>query len=200
MDDNDLNTQLAARFKQLPKPIQDAITSADVAARMRELAEKHNLHTDQWGILENEVMLTLIGFQPTEDLAKNIGQEVGLQEDAASALAADVSKIVFEPIREELRKQLGEATGNNSTLDALVEEPAPPLSDPAPAPTPPVELAPEQPLVAKVPAAVVAAATPPKGAPTKTVARAPTSSSYAAASPSHERKAIEGDPYREQVA
>ena len=104
--EQDLNEQLGEQFKQLPKVVQDAITSADIQKRMRDLADTHKLHIDQWQLLENEVMLALLGLQPTEDLAKNIKNEVGTSDEIAKLLAADISKIVFEPIRAELEQQL----------------------------------------------------------------------------------------------
>ena len=174
MDEKELQQQLAERFKQLPKVVQNAITSADVEAHMRALAETHKLHLDQWALLENEVMLTLLGFQKTEDLAENLRKEVNVDETTARALADDVSKIVFEPIRGELEKQLerpGETPAANTP--AAVASPAPTAS--------------------------VIAATPPKLPPEKKAERPPTERNYSAPTPSHERKAIEGDPYREQV-
>src|ERR1700690_4422263 len=91
----DLDSRLAERFKELPKVVQDAITSADVQKHMRELADSHKLHLDQWQILENEVMLALLGFQPVEDLQKNIKKEVGISEERSTILAADISKVVL---------------------------------------------------------------------------------------------------------
>ena len=52
--------QIGEQFKKLPKVVQDAILSADVEMHMRELADKHKLHFDQWSALENEVMFALL--------------------------------------------------------------------------------------------------------------------------------------------
>src|ERR1700761_2951610 len=106
MTDTDLQQQIADRFKQLPKVVQDAITSADVEKRMRELADTQKLHLDQWEALENEEMLTLLGFQPIDELEKNIKSEVGVTDEVAKALTESISKIVFEPIRGELERSL----------------------------------------------------------------------------------------------
>ena len=106
LKDGELDTKLQERFKQLPKVVQDAITSADVEKRMRTLADTQKLHLDQWEALENEVMLALLGFQPVEDLEKNIKSEVNVSDEVATMLASEVSKIVFEPIREELEREL----------------------------------------------------------------------------------------------
>lgn len=213
MDEKELQDQLSARFKELPEKVRAAITSADVEAHLRTLSEQHKLHVDQWAILENEVMLTMLGFQKTADLAKNIAHEVGIQEDAAEALAADISKVVFEPIRAELEALAPEPEGSDTaqgavevrtepTAEAVAEVPAAPTPEAvaAPLPEPVREPVPEQPIVQKAPAAPIVPATPPRTAPEKTVMRAPVSNSYAASTPSHERVAVEGDPYREQIA
>src|SRR3990167_6001503 len=105
-DDKDLKARLNARFKLLPKVVRDSILSADVEQHMRQLAEHHKLHLDQWSALENEVMFALLGFVPVENLAANIEKEVGVPRETAGALAEDISHIVFEPIREMLEKNL----------------------------------------------------------------------------------------------
>src|SRR3989338_3700546 len=67
-DKTDIQTTLKERFMELPRVVQNAITSADVRKRMRELADIHKLHIDQWETLENEVMMTLFGVLPIEEL------------------------------------------------------------------------------------------------------------------------------------
>src|SRR3990167_1319619 len=98
-EEKELDHKLQERFAQLPKVVQDAITSADVEKQLRTLANTHKLHLDQWQNLENEVMLTLLGFVDPEKLQENIQKEVGVSAEIATELAADISRIVFEPIR-----------------------------------------------------------------------------------------------------
>src|SRR6185503_20239486 len=86
------------RFAQLPKIVQDAITSADVEKRLRGLADVHKLHVDQWDRLEYEVQMTLMGFQEPEDLAKNIQEHVGVSQERSMQLAQEISAAVFQPI------------------------------------------------------------------------------------------------------
>lgn len=188
--DTELNAQLQERFAKLPKVVQDAITSADVEAHLRELSEKHKLHLDQWELLENEVMLALLGFQPTAELAQSIVKQVHVDAETAKNLAADISTIVFEPIRQELERELDhpqavavEKTGVERVRDQMLASEKNPA--PVPAPQAPVAVAP---------------ATPPNPAPQVSVERTTIAPAYTPSVPSHERKAIEGDPYREQIA
>jgi hypothetical protein len=179
-EEQELNAQFEERLKQLPKVVQDAITSADVQKRLRELSDKHKLHLDQWELLENEVKLALLGFEPAEDLEKNIEKEVGVSAEIAGALAEDISTIVFEPIREELERSLDNPQAKNEKL-----------SD--------VEKVREQ-VLAQAKPLVAAPATPPPVPSEEKAVRAPISEAYKAGEPSTVRKSVHDDPYREPPA
>src|SRR4051812_25965376 len=104
--DPETQAQLKERFSALPEVVRNAITSADVQKQLRAVSDTHQLHIDQWGKLENEVMLTLLGSQNPVDLPSNIQSEVGVPSEVAQSLATDTGTIVSEPIREELERQL----------------------------------------------------------------------------------------------
>lgn len=182
MADALVDQQLKERFGQLPKVVQDAITSADVEKRMRELADTQKLHLDQWESLENEVMLALLGFQPVEDLEKNIKSEVNVTDDVAKALAADISKIVFEPIRGELERQLSHPEAKTENLTGVEAARKSALATEG---------------AAAAPATSVAPATPPAPANTDKAVRAPVAESYKPGQPSTDRQQVHDDPYRE---
>lgn len=165
----DLSAALAERFATLPSVVQDAITSADVQESLRSLAKTHKLHIDAWQLLENNVLLTLLGFQQTSDLASHLTTDLKLSPEAAQALANDISKIVFEPIRSVMEEKLDHPSTQKAT------------SSQAQAPTP------------------ITPATPPPPKGEETAQRAAIPSSYHSTA-SHERRSIEGDPYREQIS
>lgn len=180
--DLEFDAQLEERFAQLPQIIQDAITSADTEKNLRSLADTHALHVDQWQQLEKEVMLALLGFQPPESLAHNIETEVGTTKEVATALTADISRLIFEPIREELERQLGHPhakTEEQSDIEKIRES----------------VLAEETP---KIVPATVAPSTPPNPAPSVVVDRPNGEGAYAPSVPSTTRKDVTSDPYREQ--
>lgn len=195
MDENitpeEARTNIARRFKTLPKVVQDAILSADVEMHMRELADMHKLHFDQWSSLENEVMFALLGLEPIERLAENIGHEVGVPTETAHAIAQDISKVVFEPIRAQLEASLqfphGEAGAEVNEHTAVDNQPSSAAT-----------VVGEHPLAQVVPAiAPIFPGTPPPPPPEQKAVRAPISESYSAGEASIERKVVEGDPYRE---
>src|SRR3989344_3982919 len=206
-NDTDVQKELEMRFKELPQVVRDAIKSADVEQRLRALANTHKLHVDQWEKLENEVMLALLAFEPIEDLQTNIRTNVGVGDVTAAALAEDISKTIFEPIRQELERELEhpeaqaenvsgvetartqelqaegnrqKAIGNDALQQSSPVTPATP--PPAPVPTP------------------VVPATPPPAPPVVKAVRAPTSSAYHPGEPSAAPKNVHDDPYRESPA
>ena len=186
----DLNKELAERFATLPKVVQDAITSADVQKHMRDLAESNKLHVDQWQLLENNVMLTLLGFQPVAELTPHLEKDLGVTEAVAVELSTKISEFVFAPIRGEMERSLSHPTATQEVLTDVESLRAQTLADAAP-----------RPVAASTPAAPVtpiAPATPPAALPEGKAVRAQVAPSYAQAA-SHERKSIEGDPYREQL-
>jgi hypothetical protein len=180
ISDGEFDVKMKERFKQLPKVVQDAITSADVEKRMRSLADTQKLHIDQWEALENEVMLALLGFQPIADLQKNIKSEVGIDDQTAKSLTEEISKIVFEPIRQELERELDHPEAKAVVLSGVEQAASQALR---------VETAP-----------VVAPGTPPAEPSSGTVAKAPISESYKPGQASSERKEVHEDPYREPPA
>lgn len=182
--DLNLDQQLADQFEKLPLVVQKAIQSSDVKKRLQALATTHQLHLDKWQMLENEVMLTLLGFQQIEQLEKNIKNEVGVAEDAARALAQDISKTVFEPIREELERQLEHPEAREAKQTEVEASRTQLLGKENVAPT--VAATPQQ-----------SAPTPPAPTPQTTVVRAPSSGAYKPGEASTERKSIVDDPYRE---
>ncbi len=177
MDDS-LKQILDTQFAKLPKAVQRAITSADVEKEMRALAERHKLHLDQWQLLENEVFMAILGIKPAQEIVTNITKEVGVSQEVASEIVADITKIVFEPIREELERELGAPQAQEkeeSDMDKLRQE-----------------------VLANKPAAapVVAPGTPPAPPPTEKIPRAPASGAYVPGQTSVERANIVDDPYR----
>jgi hypothetical protein len=207
--ESELEKKLRERFEQLPAPVQRAITSSEIQKHLRELANVHKLHIDQWELLENEVRLTLYGFQSTDSLAKNIEHEVGTTPEEAAALSADISKIVFEPVRQELERQLDHpaavaavTTGVEDVRNSILESKTAATVPAAENVTPSTANTQTPGATTEVPGPAqktVAPATPPASSPIGQVERAPAPSTYAPATPSHERKSVEGDPYREQL-
>ena len=65
---------------------------------------RHNLHIDQGGVLEAELLLLLVGQSTPPEFIKALG-EAGIPEETLKALATDVNSEVFMRLREEERAE-----------------------------------------------------------------------------------------------
>lgn len=221
-----LNEMIQERFKQLPKAVQKAITSADVEKHLRVLSDSRKLHVDQWQLLENNVMLTLLGFQPFDELAAHLKSDLNISQERAGEIATDISKNVFEPIRQELERELGHPaaqakdvsgvdtareqtlanqrtekdTGGNKEQTGMNKTPAVPARSPEP-----TEQKLEAPADTSTPQQQPTPSSgeqtpPPSPKPAPKAVRMPSSGAYKPGEASTARKDIHDDPYREQPA
>ncbi len=104
--ETEFNTLIEEKFAELPEAIQNAITDASVEKKLRSMAEKYKLHLDKWVVLENEIMLTLLGLEEPRDMAKNIAKEVNIEKGEAQKLVNDIAVEIFKPIREQMQGTL----------------------------------------------------------------------------------------------
>jgi len=193
-EEPDVKKELEERFNKLPKVVQDAITSAGVSKNLQKLADMHKLHVDQWETLENEVQLTLMGIQPSEELEENIRKEVHVPDDVAHELTVDIMRTVFEPIRQELERGLSNPNAVPKSEDGIETQRREALASEAASSA--HESSPQAPLPQAPQQAAPAAAPAPAPAVAK---RAPVEPTYLTRTPSSERPSIDGDPYREQL-
>jgi len=109
------------RFEELPKALQDAVTSNEVEKKLRELTEKHKLHIDQGVRLENETMLVMMGLEDASEYEKNITHELEISPELAREITAEVAKDIFLPIRESLRELLEKDRENEESEESNEE-------------------------------------------------------------------------------
>jgi len=114
----DISKILKERFALLPKVVQQSILSSQVEEHLRALAQKHKLHLDQGVNLENEVMMVLLGLRPITELAAHIQEETNSTKEQSEAIALDASELIFEPIREELERELKKPNTQTEETDS----------------------------------------------------------------------------------
>ena len=152
--------------------------------------------------------MALLGMMPIEKLQENIQNGVKVSGEIAAILAADTSRIVFEPIREELERELEHPEAKAETVSGVEQaraqelekgsgvsnEPAVSYQVSAISPEPKNSADSRQ---LKAESSPVIPATPPAAPPVAKAVRAPTSNAYKAGEPSAARKNVHDDPYRE---
>ncbi len=126
---NETKEILRNQFNKLPKDIQDAILSVDLRSKMELITRKNNLHIDQAGDLENEVVFVMLGLEHPGNLVSNIAKDIEVSEEKAEAIAGDLNREIFLKIRESLKKvfeerdkERGEEGGGNFLDSGLLRQ------------------------------------------------------------------------------
>jgi hypothetical protein len=113
------------RFAELPEDVRKAITSVNTVDVILKLGQKHALHIDQTGDLENETSFILLGFEHPSEYVNNISKALNVPEVKARAIAQDVNEQIFRPIRDSLQKMHGVVAGvadNKSVAQKILEK------------------------------------------------------------------------------
>ncbi len=126
--EDDISKKVQARFAELPQDVQAAVQSADLSTRIQKIGERHKLHIDQMGVLQDETLLVMLGFEALDTLSKNIEKALNIQREESTALAVDIGNEIFTPIRESLKK-----FSERAALQAKAS--STPATPPSPAPT-----------------------------------------------------------------
>lgn len=101
--EQDAVQKVQQRLAELPADVQAAIQSSDLHTKVTTIGAKYQLHIDQVGELEDEVMLAMLGFAPIEGLGAQLTKGLNLTPDVGEKLAADINTQIFGSIRESMK-------------------------------------------------------------------------------------------------
>ncbi|HEY4496038.1 MAG TPA: hypothetical protein VJC04_01635 [Candidatus Paceibacterota bacterium] len=136
---------LKVKYSLLPLDVRLAIKSEKNSAIIQKIATDFQLRADQDQDvdLENETVLVLLGLEPPADFINNLQKALSVPLDKARAIGQKVNELIFQPIKESLRKIHGLETQNSSPKPILSPTITPIQTPPKPelasiVPTPPV--------------------------------------------------------------
>lgn len=88
---------------ELPGDVREAVLSAQLGEHIQSIGQKHGLHIDQVGALEDETMLVMLGFFAPETFSDQIATQLQIPAADAAAIAQEVNEQIFLPIRESMK-------------------------------------------------------------------------------------------------
>lgn len=94
-----LEDSIEILLERVPKPVRDFVLT-DLSQTVQGLMGKHNLHVDQGGLLQRELLLMLLGQEEPADFMKEL-RAAGIEEQTVQALITDINEIVFKPLRKK---------------------------------------------------------------------------------------------------
>lgn len=142
--EDDITKKVQDRYAELPADVKKAVESADLNTRIQTIGVKNRLHLDQMGVLQDETLLVMLGFESPDNFVNALTKALNISPSQAAAVSTDINSAVFAPIRESLKKF---STPSQTSVPT-------PAQTPAPTPTPVA--------VKSVPAPITSVATTPK--------------------------------------
>ena len=128
MEEN-IAKKIQQRLTEISPDVRKAIESVDFDSHIQEVGKKHQLHVDQVGALEDEVLMVMLGFTPLESFGDHVAAQLKVSPQAAQSIVQDVNQNVFLPVRESLKsftaKKKGEAAPSPAPKPSTPPPPRP---------------------------------------------------------------------------
>jgi len=100
----DLTNIIKDRLGKLPNDLKTAISSIDIEGSLAEITKRNRLLIDQAGILQTEVVMTILGIEPVANFMRNVAKELNVPTEKAAQIAQDADTLIFKNIRAALQK------------------------------------------------------------------------------------------------
>lgn len=94
---------LEKKFQSLPKDIQTAISSVEIAKELDRISLDHNLMLDQTDTLANETTYLMLGLTHPDRFIIRLKDALKLDTEGANELAKDVNERILLNIRESIK-------------------------------------------------------------------------------------------------
>ena len=102
--DDELTQKITQRLAELPADVRQAVQSADMAKKIEALGLKYKLHIDQIGELEDETLMTMLGFTPLDSFERRITDALRLPAETGKGVAEEINQNIFLAVRASLRQ------------------------------------------------------------------------------------------------
>lgn len=115
MDNQEKTTEeiLNEKFESLPKNIKSAILKSKWQNEVRKIASRYYLRVDQENLLENNILMLMLGLQDVDGFFEEMGKEI--EDDLKlNNILEEVEQTIFAVIKEYLVEDTQEKESNKS--------------------------------------------------------------------------------------
>lgn len=116
------------RFDSLPRSIQTAIVHSNWTEKAREICKKNKLSFDVGSVLENSILMVMVGVLNSDEILMELKEE-GVSDEVAREVVSEIDAQIFAPIKNELVEVFNQFEGENigqteedNSLDVLTGE------------------------------------------------------------------------------
>ena len=127
---DDLAQSINVLLARVPRPVREYVIS-DLSNEVQSLMGRYQLHVDQGGVLQRELLLMLLGQQEPAGFMKELAT-AGIEQGKVQSMMVDINEEIFKPLRKREQEAPPE-----SAAPAPTPPPAPRPTPAAPPPPPP---------------------------------------------------------------
>lgn len=133
MDDISLEDSIEVLLGKVPKPVHDYVLDG-LSDQVRRLMDKYQLHVDQGGVLQRELLLMLLGQEEPTEFMRELSK-AGISDATIQTLMIDINEEVFKPLRAaEQGKPIERTTPPPPPAPVAPQPVATPVAPPMPEP------------------------------------------------------------------
>jgi hypothetical protein len=114
--------QASNRWDTLPNNLKEALFSEYNAETLWRICENQHLSDDKIEIVATLAGDVILGFLHPEDLAQEIGKDVNIVPEIAGAIASEIDRKIFAPIRADLEKVYAPPSGEIEIKEVEAEK------------------------------------------------------------------------------
>lgn len=96
--------QISKRWDLLPLSLRESLYSFENGKIVWGIGVDNHLSEEKIGKIAGAAGYVILGFIHAEDLAKEIGENLGLNSEIAGSIAREIDRKIFGPIRNDLEK------------------------------------------------------------------------------------------------
>lgn len=98
--------EIEQKFDSLPEGVRKYIHSFEMDVAVQKIAQKNNLHIDQMGLLEAEIVDVVLGKTEPENFVPYMMETLEIDQEQANNIAQAVNVELFEKIRAYMRGEI----------------------------------------------------------------------------------------------
>lgn len=114
--------ELATYLSSLSPVLQHILTAEETSMVITDTANHFGLDTEKRDLLSDEVLLTLMGIDSTQNFKNNLMVNLGLTDTVATGIEGIITEKIFNPVQEELSllsKEQAERTKEEGGMEII---------------------------------------------------------------------------------
>lgn len=131
MDSNqsDITTHVAAVLQSLPPLLRTYVMEEKFIPVINQIMARYGLHVDQSAVLEQEVMLLLIGVRNPDEFSAHLEKEGAIPSDVVANIIGDINTSIFVPLQQQMRSGSSPEVNRSPMVTNPINKPQAPVSN-----------------------------------------------------------------------